>query len=384
MDDDQWPRVLIASTFTVLRRLATAAALYAEVYNPGHTPTTDNPLRLGIDAFSLNWQGWTAVETLEYAARLGVDNVQFSERGFLDSLEVGYLHELRARADELHLSIEVGMRSFDRFSSMFDASLGSGKQQLVEMIDVAVACRSPVVRCFLGGVAERLGPPPIDQHLEECVRVLRAVVPYAQTHGVKIAVENHGGVDLLARELRDLVAAVGSDYVGVCLDTGNPTYAAEDPLLTSEVLAPYTLTTQVRDTRVWATEHGAMAQWVPIGEGNVGIEAVIDYLAAHAHSAPINLEVITGRAPRELHYVDLGSEFWRMYPGMLARDFVRFATRAARAAAQPFEQLVLPTGSMAPPADQLEPFRAQQRQHLERSVRWCQDHLGAPAERRTS
>jgi Xylose isomerase-like TIM barrel len=98
-----------------------------------------------------------------------------------------------------------------------------------------------VVRCFLGGVAERLGPPTIDQHVEECIRVLRAVVPYAEAQGVKIAVENHGGVDLLARELRDLVEAVGSDSVGVCLDTGNPTYAAEDPLVSCEVLAPYTL-----------------------------------------------------------------------------------------------------------------------------------------------
>jgi sugar phosphate isomerase/epimerase len=331
-------------------------------------------VKLGIDAYSLNWQGWTVVETLEYAAGLGVDNVQFSERGFLDSLEGEHLRDLRARADALHLSIEVGMRSFDRYSSIFDSSLGSGEQQLTAMIDAAVACGSPVVRCLLGGAAERLGPPPIDQHVAECIRVLGAVVPYARDHGVKIAVENHGGVDLLARELRDLVEAVGSDSVGVCLDTGNPTYAAEDPMLAAEVLAPYTLTTQVRDTRVWATERGAMAQWVPFGDGNVGIEAVIDYLAAHAPAAPINMEVITGRAPKELPYGDPVSEFWLMYPGMLARDFARFVTRAERAATQPFEQLVLPAGSASPPTNQIEDFRLQQRQHLERSVRFCQGH----------
>jgi hypothetical protein len=120
-----------------------------------------------------------------------------------------------------------------------------------------------------------------------------------------------------------------------------------------------------------------MAQWVPFGDGNVGIEAVIDYIAAHAPTAPINMEVITGRAPKELRYVDSESEFWRMYPGMLARDFAPFVTRAERSAAQPFEQLVLPTGSPAPPADQLDAFRAQQREHLERSVRWCQEHYAS-------
>ena len=71
--------------------------IYTSAYNGAAHPITEMPLRLGIDAYSLNWQGWTAVETLEYAARMGVDNVQFSERGFLDSLDVGYLHDLRAR-----------------------------------------------------------------------------------------------------------------------------------------------------------------------------------------------------------------------------------------------------------------------------------------------
>ena len=49
--------------------------IYTSAYNGAAHPITDMPLRLGIDAYSLNWQGWTAVETLEYAARMGVDNV---------------------------------------------------------------------------------------------------------------------------------------------------------------------------------------------------------------------------------------------------------------------------------------------------------------------
>jgi len=40
-------------------------------------------MRLGLDSYSLRWQGWDAFQFLDYAAKLGLDNVQFSERGNL-------------------------------------------------------------------------------------------------------------------------------------------------------------------------------------------------------------------------------------------------------------------------------------------------------------
>ncbi|MGI9146873.1 MAG: hypothetical protein ACR2IK_10040 [Chloroflexota bacterium] len=85
-------------------------------------------MRLGIDSYSLRWQGWDASRILEYAAELGLDNVQFSERRFLASLDDGYLASLKRRADELGLTIEVGMMSFDRHARAFDAGLGTGQQ----------------------------------------------------------------------------------------------------------------------------------------------------------------------------------------------------------------------------------------------------------------
>lgn len=44
-------------------------------------------MRLGIDMFSLRWQGWDAFQFLEYAAGTGLENVHFSERGNLASLD---------------------------------------------------------------------------------------------------------------------------------------------------------------------------------------------------------------------------------------------------------------------------------------------------------
>ncbi|MDQ6673352.1 MAG: hypothetical protein M3069_21855 [Chloroflexota bacterium] len=42
---------------------------------------------MGLDTYSLRWQGWDAFTLLEYAAGLGLDNVQFSERNALATLD---------------------------------------------------------------------------------------------------------------------------------------------------------------------------------------------------------------------------------------------------------------------------------------------------------
>jgi sugar phosphate isomerase/epimerase len=333
-------------------------------------------MRLGIDSYSVRWQGWDAFQILEYAARLGLDTVHFSERRNFASLERGYLTELKARADELGLAIEVGMGSFDRFSASFRPEHGSGEEQLVQMLDAAAVVGSPVVRCFLGTQADRLGPVPFREHLAECVRTLKAVAPRARELGIRIAVENHGGVDLLARELRWLVEEVGPDAVGVCLDTGNPAYGGEDPVLTAEVLAPYVVTSHVRDSRVWEVAQGAMAQWVPLGQGNVDLRAIIAILREKAPNPPIDLEIITGSGPKLIPYLDPGSDFWKMYPEMLAADFARFLALARTGRPEPLDQIVGPYNLEGLSTAEADALRAQQRRHFEESVRYAREVLG--------
>ncbi len=97
--------------------------------------------------------------------------------------------------------------------------------------------------------------------------------------GLKIAIENHAG-DMQAREVKMLIEEAGRDFVGSCLDSGNPLWTIEDPHLTLETLAPYVLTSHVRDTAVWNTPQGAAVAWTRMGEGNIGIEDYIREFAA--------------------------------------------------------------------------------------------------------
>jgi sugar phosphate isomerase/epimerase len=333
-------------------------------------------MRLGVDSYSLRWQGWSAFQLLDYSAKLGLDNVHYSERRNLDSLEADYLVSLKSRADELGITLEVGMGSFDRHSASFHPELGSGEQQLGDMLRAAKIVGSPVVRCFLGSQADRLGPVPFQQHLDECVRTLRAVAPLAGDLGIKVAVENHGGVDLLARELRWLVDEVGPDAVGVCLDTGNPAYGGEDPVVSAEILAPYVVSSHVRDSRVWAVENGAMAQWVPLGQGNVDLPRIVQILKDHSPNPPVDLEIITGSPPKNVPYLEADSEFWTMNSTMLAMDFARFVALATGGKTGPLDQVIAPYNLEGLSSEQLDTMRAQQRRHFEESLKYAREVLG--------
>jgi sugar phosphate isomerase/epimerase len=339
------------------------------------------PLRLGVDTYSLRWQGFSAFDFVDYAAEHGLDNVHFSSRANFDSLEPDHLRTLKQHADARSVALEMGMGSFDRFASTFHPEYGTAEQQLTEMLRAAEVVGSRWVRCFLGVQADRCGPMPWAQHLEETRRVIRAVAPLARDLGIKLAVENHGDGDFLARELRCLVEEIGFDVVGVCLDTGAPAYAAEDPLLAAEVLAPYVLTSHVRDTRVWSTPDGAMAQWVPLGQGNVDLAGIVGVLRERSPDPPIDLEIVTGRDPRALPYLDPTSDFWTAFPDTPARDFARFVALAGRGTPEPLDQLIGPRDLEGLAVDQATALRDQQRRHFEESVCYAREVLGLGSRR---
>ena len=273
-----------------------------------------------MDLFSLRTQGWNAFEFLDYCAKWKAKVVHFSEIRFLGSLEDDHLRKVRAHAEKLGIEVEIGMRSVCPTSKAFDAKAGTAEEQIAKMIHSAKVIGSPIVRCFLGTSADRATPGGIDARIDDTVKVLRAMRSRVQDAGLKIAIENHAG-DMQGRELKRLVEESGKDFVGVCLDSGNPLWAIEDPHLTLETLSPYVLTSHIRDTAVWRVPEGAAVQWVRMGDGNIGID---DYVAKYRKLCPgraLSLEIIVTQ-PRIYPYLD--SKFWEPYRTTPAWEFSRF------------------------------------------------------------
>lgn len=281
--------------------------------------------KLGLDFFSLRSQGWSAFELLDFAAKNGCEVAHFSEPRFLGPLEPEHLEKVREHADRLELEIEVGFGSICPTSTRFDQQAGTAREQLLEMLSVAKALRSPIVRCYLGSADERKSDMPLERHIENTIASCQSVRSEFTDAGVKIAVENHAG-DLQALQLCSLVEAAGKDYVGALLDAGNASWTLEDPLHTLETLAPYAVTTGVRDSRVWKTDDGAAVMWVPLGIGNVDMQRWFKRLSELRPDLTFSLEMINVPGPRLFDYAK--PEFWEAYRDVPAWVFAKFVTLA--------------------------------------------------------
>ena len=328
--------------------------------------------KLGLDLFSLRSQGWSPLELLDFCSRNGAQIAHFSEPRFLGSLDEENLKKVKAHADDLGLGIEVGFGSICPTSTRFNPKEGTAPDQLRRMLFVARTLGSPIVRCYLGSMADRSTAVPLERHIDNVVAVCQAVAADFEGSGVKIAIENHAG-DLQALELRDLIERAGNEHVGALVDAGNAAWTLEDPLHTLETLAPYAVTTGVRDARIWETADGADVMWVPLGDGNIDIRRWYDRLRELRPDLPFALEIIHTRGPRSFPYKQ--PEFWQAYRDVPAWVFAGYL-RLARSgeAYEGFEPAPV-SREQDPEAFQRWAVE-QERRDVERDLAFCRQELG--------
>lgn len=288
-------------------------------------------IRLGFDNYAIRGLGWKAPRLVEYAASLKIDVLLLSDLDVYESLSDASLREVKSRADASGVAIHVGTGSICPTASMFDPRRGTAEEHLRTTIRVARALGSPVARCFLGSGQDRATHGGIETHIRNTIATCKAVRSFALDSGVRIAVENHAG-DMQAWELAGLIEEAGRDLVGATMDSGNATWTMEDPQASLETLAPYALTTGIRDSAVWESADGAMVQWVAMGDGLVDWKAYLERFAALCPETPLVLEIISG-GPREFPYLKRG--FWKEWPKVRGPEFARFLAMAKRGLPRP-------------------------------------------------
>jgi sugar phosphate isomerase/epimerase len=321
-------------TFLASALATTAASTLTRV---AHAQTAaKTPVRIGVDIYSLQSQNFTPFQSLDYCHNLGVKVVHFSEIRFLGNLEPDNLKKVREYAANLNIDLEIGMKSICPTSTMFEAAQGTAEEQLGRMIQSAKIIGSPIVRCVLGSANERSGKIPLEAHIQNTIQVLKNIRSQAMDNGIKIAIENHAG-DMQARELKTLIEGAGKEFVGVCIDSGNPMWTLESPHLTLETLHPYVLTSHVRDTYVWMQPNGVAVRWCRTGEGNIDLDGYIKKYIELCPGKALSAEVIVQAQPRI--YAVHDPKFWEPYKTTPAWEYERYIELA--------EKGVVPAG--APP-----------------------------------
>ena len=136
----------------------------------------------------------------------------------------------------------------------------------------------------------------MDETFEAVRRDLGTILPRAHELGVRIALENHE--DLTASELVSIIEAIDDDYLGVCLDTGNGLCVYEDPVETAMMLAPYAISSHIKDQRLVRVDGVTYSIGVRLGRGMIDLPRIIDIILERATLDRLLIQDTTGYGVR--------------------------------------------------------------------------------------
>lgn len=264
--------------------------------------------RLGLCAFSCH-QHWQAVQHqqpgirftdapsfLEYAQSLGAEGVQTNLRN-LDE----------ARAVRSRIDATGGYYEGDVRLPRDEAGLESFAANLKLVKEAG----GTVIRSVLLWTRRYESFHSMDDvraFRERSQNILRLCEPVLKQHGVRLALENHK--DQLVFEQIEMLRRFSSEWIGVCVDSGNNIALLEEPHAVVESLAPFAASVHLKDMAVQPAPEGFLLSEVPLGTGFLDLPKMIRLLRQANPGIVFNLEMAT-RDP--LHIPCLKPEYWNVF-----------------------------------------------------------------------
>ena len=288
----------------------------------------------------------------EHCRGLGAGGYQVA----LGVLEPSRAAALREQADAAGMYIE-GIVSAPRKPSdleRFDAEMKSAAEV------GAKAVRSTIFTGRRYEVFDSLETYKADD--AQARRSLELAAPIAEKYRVAFAPENHKDhrIEERVRALR----AIDSEYVGVCLDTGNNFALLEDPLDTVKALAPWARAVHIKDQAARLVPQGFLFGDIPLGQGFIDLKAIVSVLRQTRPDVHFTLELLT-RDP--LLVPCLEPSYWATFPDVPATDLAR-TLRTVRD--HQSAELQYPSKLQLNEQVELE------RRNVSASIDFARDHLG--------
>ncbi len=291
-------------------------ALTAATLAAGRLPAAEAPSRLGIVIHSYPIRSRVEqkngfadpIRFVEFCRQRGAGGVQLP----LGSRDSDYTARLRALVEKHGMYLEGSVRpprdpgDIDRF----EAELRTAREAGATLVRTVVSSgrRYETYRTAESYRAFK----------EQALRSLRLAEPILARCKVRLAVENHK--DYRAPELAEVMRTIRSEWVGVCVDTGNNLALLEQPLATVEMLAPWALACHLKDMAVEESADGFLLAEVPLGEGFLDLKAIVAVLGKARPDIRFSLEMIT-RDP--LRIPCLSEEYWATLADVPGRDLAR-------------------------------------------------------------
>ena len=200
-------------------------------------------------------------------------------------------------ADNLPLEGMTDEQLFDlyRYSGKQDVALEMGSRGLTlehtfKCLETAQKLHSPILRMVID-------KPGYEPDLIQIISIIKELLPELRSRKIRLAIENHDR--LKAREFEEIIRSVGSEWVGICLDSVNSMGAGEGFGTVSEILIPYTINLHIKDFTIFRLSHkmGFVIEGRPAGQGMLNIEKLSDNLSAFNNCQSAILELWTPPEP---------------------------------------------------------------------------------------
>ena len=341
-----------------------ATALAGASFAPGAFPMSSkasNGLGLTIASYAQRWRGEkvtgglapfeNALDVLHHAADLGAGCVQISVGDWAE----GFAGEVRDVREQLGIALEGQIRLPDTADEVaaFERDALAAREAGAQVLRAV---------CLSGRRYETFDSLDAWRAFrEQSWTSLTLAEPVVRKLGLVLAIENHK--DWRIEEMVGLMERLSSEAVGVCLDTGNNVSLLEDPLGVTTALAPWTRTVHFKDMGVERYEDGFLLAEVPLGQGYLDLNRIVEVCRAAYPDVWFNLEMIT-RDP--LLIPVLTDAYWATMKDVPAHDLA-----ATLADVQQHGQS-LPRISSLSLADQL----AAEEDNVRASFAYAREHLG--------
>ena len=240
-------------------------------------------MKLGISSYTYTWAigvpgsapayPMTAHDLINAAVALGIHVVQIADNLPLHQIADEDRTALAADAHEKQVEIEVGTR-------------GISHDYLLQYIELATLFHSPILRVVIDTQTHH---PSAD----EVVDLLKAQTALLADRGITLAIENHDRFS--ARTFARIIERIGSQNVGICLDTVNSFGALEGPEVVVDVLAEYVVNLHIKDFSIQRHSHmmGFSIEGQPAGQGRLDIPWLLARLAKKGRDPNAILELWT-------------------------------------------------------------------------------------------
>ncbi len=320
--------------------------------------------RLGIDRFSYNVRGGAErsgavpalvkepLDFLRHSHSIGAGGIQDD----IGSRDEAYATQLRRYAEEHDLFIE-GSTSLPRDVSDLE--------RFESHVRTAKAAGANVVRIAIGGrrYEQFDKAQQFKDFAQRSWKSIQSAEPVAARHGIKLAIENHK--DFRIPEMLGMLERLDSQYVGVCVDTGNSFALLEDTMEVVRAYAAFTLSVHLKDMAVCEYEDGFLLADVPLGEGLLDLPEIVRILREARPEIQFSVEMAT-RDP--LKVPCLTEKYWATFEELCGADLAR-TLRYVRTRSK--DKALLPKVSHLPIGEQVELEEA----NIKTCLRYASEHL---------